>query len=800
MKQINCCFCEEIFYCASSYMVHINKHPKLCHDVVYECTFEQCHHKFNKKFCFKRHVFKHFENKEDNSFDNNIEFNITNATETIETEIEDVSGDNFSSNHQSDPIVSNATSVSYKNKVEEIHHSAMEFLIQLNSISNFTRSDADTIRNLVEQLVLNPVLEFVEDCFLKNNFNNKTFSAVVGDAKGVFSNVKTDYMLEKTMKKCDLMGSINEFNIGNSSKSKGTVMPLEFQFQKLFEKNKYIDEVLEHIKTTENQPSLTNFVQGELWQKKKSLYPNKTVIPFFLYADDFGINNSIGSKANRHSMCNFYYSFPCLPKKSSKQDEVYLACTIKASDIKRFGNDCFITLANTLKKLEVEGIEIETKDGSKQVHFIMGLFLGDNLGLNVILGFSKSFSAHYYCRFCLMKKSECQKSCIQNSSILRNRINYREAHERQLAIQTGISSECCFHVIPTFHCTENFTVDVMHDFFEGICHNILCDALSYYIKEMQYFSIQTLNERLEQFSYGKHDKGNEKQSINIKEIESRKLKMSAKQMISFCHYFTILFGHFIPHGDQIWQFLLDFFELIDDILCFEITNRLMIQITSKITKLNQTYQILFKKNLTPKFHFLTHYELIIKNCGPLRNLWSFKYEGKHKQFKIYSHVTTSRKNIPISFSYKQQMAFANFLLKNQTNDDIILRKLQHDKIIKNLISKHLKIAPNSFSIYLEGNIWGYSYSTQHFVATFIKDFEIYSIALIIRTTTNKIFLCCKKITTTFNNHYAAFECGLIETKYKILNLTDIVGPPVELLKTTQEKTFIKLKEFYTSIY
>ena len=116
-----------------------------------------------------------------------------------------------------------------------------------------------------------------------------------------------------------------------------------------------------------------------------------------------------------------------------------------------------------------------------------------------------------------------------------------------------------------------------------------------------------------------------------------------------------------------------FLELVDDILNYEVCETKIIEIGSKINYILRTYQALFKKPLTPKFHFLLHYSRVIRQCGPLRNLWSFKYEGKHKEFKLYSHVITSRKTIPKSFAFKQQMQFANFLIKSTSNTDKIFR-------------------------------------------------------------------------------------------------------------------------------
>lgn len=118
----------------------------------------------------------------------------------------------------------------------------------------------------------------------------------------------------------------------------------------------------------------------KLWKPKTRFNENQCVIPYFLYADDFGINNPLGAKSNKNSICNFYYTFPCVAEKSSKLDQIFLACSVKSADIKQYGNEPLIEI---LKKIEVDEINIETKKGIVKVHFIMGLFLGDNLGMNI---------------------------------------------------------------------------------------------------------------------------------------------------------------------------------------------------------------------------------------------------------------------------------------------------------------------------------------------------------------------------------------------------------------------------------
>lgn len=100
-----------------------------------------------------------------------------------------------------------------------------------------------------------------------------------------------------------------------------------------------------------------------------------------------------------------------------------------------------------------------------------------------MLGYSKSFSATRFCRFCRKDKS---KTCVLATEILsslRNKINYNaDVLIKDLKL-TGINENSIFYTINSFHVVENFSVDLMHDVFEGIsvynmCHIILISYLS----------------------------------------------------------------------------------------------------------------------------------------------------------------------------------------------------------------------------------------------------------------------------------------------------------------------------------
>jgi len=109
---------------------------------------------------------------------------------------------------------------------------------------------------------------------------------------------------------------------------------------------------------------LAHFVHGALWKDKIAPYYNNIVIPYFLYVDNFEVNNPLSSHSSCHLICAIYYSFPLSDQ--SKFCNIMIAALL----VKQFGNDlCLQTLTNELNKLEVDGILILTKEGLKKSSF-----------------------------------------------------------------------------------------------------------------------------------------------------------------------------------------------------------------------------------------------------------------------------------------------------------------------------------------------------------------------------------------------------------------------------------------------
>lgn len=174
-------------------------------------------------------------------------------------------------------------------------------------------------------------------------------------------------------------------------------------------------------------------------------HKGKNVIPYIIYFDEFEINNPLGSHKGAQAIAAFYYSLPTLPEHHlSSLNNIFPALFFKSRD-KSFGNDASLKiLVRDVKELEENGITIKINNNEMKIYFVLGLITGDNLGLNSILGFTKSFSSKFYCRHCLCNEDESSRLTQEIQEKLRTEINYteninmNETPEKRLKL-TGIS-------------------------------------------------------------------------------------------------------------------------------------------------------------------------------------------------------------------------------------------------------------------------------------------------------------------------------------------------------------------------
>jgi len=135
----------------------------------------------------------------------------------------------------------------------------------------------------------------------------------------------------------------------------------------------------------------------------------------------------------------------------------------------KINNDkTYRALINELIDLQSNGISICVNSEIHHIYFALGLVLGDNLGLNLILGFVESFSANFYCRICRSPKSALQIIISECHETLKNEVNYATDINTDNYSLTGLKEKFIFNKVPSYHVARNSVCDFMHDLTEGI--------------------------------------------------------------------------------------------------------------------------------------------------------------------------------------------------------------------------------------------------------------------------------------------------------------------------------------------
>lgn len=807
----------------------LSKHFKLVHDLhendYYRCTYgNECFTYLSSFSSLSRHLKVHLQTALPNSRET-VE-NVPTITECIDSLLStsNTSASSALNNTNLPNIDSPSSTFSDTDSSSNFNfsHNGLIFSLQLHNNLNFKRNDILSIQNSVRHNIVSPMLKNIQQ-ILKTNLSlnieqEMLLSSLFQNIENPFQTCDTEYKLIEHLKQNDLWNDYEEFTINNEIESThcrgqtqydavettGVLLPMSFQFRKCFEKNEQLLKTLKQMdKISNSSEEFSHFIQGSLWKDKSKAFlsQNKIVIPYFLYIDDAEINNPLGSHCNPVTFV--YYSFPVI-----ENCEIYLAALFEGKSYKQFGNEkCLFSLVREIKDLESNGIIIKTSEGEKTVHFILGLILGDNLGINTVLGFTSSFSANYFCRFCKTVKTSTQKECVLNPALLRNENNYNTDLLQNDVAMTGIKESSILNLIDSFHVTQNFSVDAMHDIFEGICHYDLCHIIRKLI-EMKYFTLDILNNRKYMFNYGDIEIGNISPAITNNHLLNSHLKMTAREMMSFVNLFPLMVGDLVAQDEEIWLFLLNLLEIIKIITSYDIPRDLAERLKYLIKRHHTNYISLFNDTLKPKHHLLLHYYTVILKSGPLRNFWCFRYEAKHKEFKTYARSITSRKNICVSLAKKYQLKHAYSLMQLQT---IIASEVQEcHKIIStkmNVINDFCQ-KNNYHTEYISYSECKYRFKKfkkgcfvcQYFDIN-VENAVIFEIVEIIKFKgQNSHYILCKLVKIKqYLKHFSAYEIQL-DTSYnnhdfKIVPINTFVGPPVNVHRTAQGLHMIQPKQY-----
>lgn len=413
------------------------------------------------------------------------------------------------------------------------------------------------------------------------------------------------------------------------------------------------------------------FCCGDVYKQSDFFQSNPLAIQLKIFVDDVEPCDALKSKAGKHKITAFYMQINNLPSKYlSNLNSIYLLALCDASDLKNDYtnvNNVIETITADIKELETIGIK--TKSGL-YLKGTMACMTFDNLGGNILLGLSGSFSSNYYCRICTAFKADCQQMTKECIEALRTVSDYNEClaklcEEDASANVKGVKSYCHLNDLQFFHTMKNITVDLMHDILEGIIPFVLEKLFRYCIAN-KIATLEKIQNLVECFNFGELYKQTIPSKINL---ERKNLGQNASQSYClFIHIPYILFK-FKDKLCNIWKPIETLLEILQIIYSHKINDIDLERFDQLVHEHLNSTKMCFEVSLKPKHHFLLHYARVIRSMGPVIFLWVMRMEAKHQFFKNIAHRTKNFINLKKTMAFKHQ---ANIFVNNSPYKDVLI--------------------------------------------------------------------------------------------------------------------------------
>ncbi|XP_064470269.1 uncharacterized protein LOC135385020 [Ornithodoros turicata] len=445
--------------------------------------------------------------------------------------------------------------------------------------------------------------------------------------------------------------------LGNNSKGK----PDTFQYVSILKVLKmYLQSPqVPHVSVQQgSEGHLKSVFDGSAFKGHKYFQGDTNKLCIQLYCDEFEVCDPLGAKRGKHKLVVIYYSLLNVPAEyRSLLQHIHLAVVARDKLAERYGLDRILEpLVKDVTELETEGIVVNSIRYTGSVLCLSG----DNLSSHRVGGFATSFSHGRVCRFCMALHYELSAKHKEQHFHMRSPESHAyhlDMLERGLPALSlyGVKRPCALP-LHGFDPTEHLPPDVMHDVHEGILPFLLKHVLSKLVSD-KYFSLETLNASIEKFGYDPCDVKNKPESIHPTVLTGKgSLKGSASQKFCLFRNIALYVGEFIPQENRFWRLYTMFREVVDLIMCRDLPLDHVPYLHRRIEFFRQEFQTLFPDVRVPcKMHYILHYPTYIYKYGPLIQLWSMRFEGKHQYFKDMARKLKNFKNIAFSMAQRHQL-------------------------------------------------------------------------------------------------------------------------------------------------
>ncbi len=415
-------------------------------------------------------------------------------------------------------------------------------------------------------------------------------------------------------------------------------VPILPMLQKMLNKSDILDKALS---IPESEPFMySSYNDGDYFKNNSLLNSEEFRIALGFYVDDFEVANPLGTSRGKHKICAIYWVLANIPvKHRSMLRSIQLGILCNAGTVKEYGYEKVMQpLVKDLVHLEQTGLFIDQLGAT-----VKGTVLyvsADNLGAHSMAGFLEGFTAARFCRFCMGTRTEVQHTEVGSSNFETRTKDTHDRHVKEvkqdpsLSKLYGVRGSCPLtDALQNFHAVTGYPPDILHDLLEGIVPAELCLCLSEMIKK-KYISLESVNHAIKNFAYTFSDKTNRPQQIPKAFATKGTIGGNGHENWTLLRLLPLLIGDDVPEGDTSWEILMLLKDIFELAVASKHTEESIDFLKCKITEHRELLQSAFPGfRLKPKHHFVEHYPQLIKAFGPLSDVWTMRFEGKHKFLK-----------------------------------------------------------------------------------------------------------------------------------------------------------------------
>lgn len=546
-----------------------------------------------------------------------------------------------------------------------------------------------------------------------------------------------------------------------------------------------------NVISRDGSKSYTSFSSGTSFAGNELFMLHPDSLQLQIASDEFEPCNALQSKANRHKVNAVYLAIHNMPSKyTSKLNNIFLVSLCNSDDIKSKQtdfNNIWQHIVDEICILETEGIMV----GNRNLKGTLVHTSFDNLGANVGLGFSGSFSASKYCRHCLTSNKECSYFTSESQCSLRTLESYAISLDKvdnsesvNLDDTDGVKFYCVLSNLKYFHILTNPTVDIMHDLAEGCIPEILSQMFTFCFNQ-KIFSRDELDNLIKCYDYGTLNSKNVPSELNV---NRRNLGQNAAQSLCLFRNLPFILHAYKNHPKlkNVWKCVETLLEICEIVWSYEISE-LSIQRLERAIELHlELFKSTFGKKLIPKQHFLLHYARIIRTVGPLRFFEMMRFDAKHRIFKDFRYATKNFIALNKSLGLKHQKLMSISGARYQDNiTHGVLKEVSNETILFEL--RTLNLHESAFETkYLHVN--NYKYSKGLLI---IHQNSFFEIVHIINVKENFFFLCLPWVIRNFDKFLNSYEIEKFDIdKLELISFSELLYTKSHEIKTIRTNNYV----------